>query len=76
VIGEGPSRVIYLTNSLEETVKALSQVGKGTTDLLWVGVAEGWCTWDVFSPITRGVTYDSDYGAQEISGDLITIGAD
>ena len=62
-------------NLLKETLEALWQHGKKSSDVKWCGTENGWCTWDEFAAVAD-VEYESEYGASKVAKDLVIVGED
>ena len=62
-------------NLLKETLEALWQHGKKSSDVKWCGTENGWCTWDEFAAVAD-VEYESGYGATKVAKDLVIVGED
>ena len=57
---------------LKETLEALWQHGKKSSDVKWCGTENGWCTWDEFAAVAD-VEYDSGYSASKVAKDLVIV---
>jgi hypothetical protein len=64
-----------MRNLLQETLAHLDECQLTPQDVLWVGTANQWFTWDEFALIAN-IAYDGGYGAQQIANDLVVVGQD
>lgn len=64
-----------MTNLLKETIQKLNENNKTENDILWVGSENYKTTWEHFKTISD-IEYDSGYGGNEISMDLLIVGKD
>jgi hypothetical protein len=62
-------------NLLIETIEILNENNKTPADVLWVGGAKQYFTWDEFASVAN-VEYSNGYGSQEVATDLVVVGKD
>ena len=62
-------------NFKTETLEALKESGKSTSDIVWIGSYQGDRIVDIDEFFRDAdFRYDAGYGAQEIAGDLVIVG--
>lgn len=66
-----------MTNFLEETKTDIEKSGHQTSDIVFIGSEKSGhqCSWDEFCLLANR-EYDSGYGGQEVSSDLIIVFSD
>lgn len=62
-----------MSNLLEETIEILSKHGKTPNDVIWVGDATAYFTWQYFEEMANR-EYDNGFGEAEVLTNLLVVG--